>query len=340
LPTHPRDLGVRLAARGFEWGWQPHWMGLALRKLPADLSLPEGLRIAVEDECDWEVEDLPYYSRENAAVLHALARARPRRIWRFGAWRGGKIVGHCALLLTTGRMGVAGLYDVGVIPSARKQGIGRAVTLAACQFAQALGCHHALLNSAASEFYAKLGFESLGWGQTWWMHAPTLTATPPTSEQVACLEAVGRGDLRALSAFEGQTLPLDLDVPLPCGTTPIGLAAQSRQPASAQWLAAQGATLEIGHAWELGWKDRIPRMLADSPELANRHSGPWQITPLHAAVERGDIELVRLLLTAHPDPDIQDTQFHSAPLGWAHHFGRTEIIALLEEYQAARKERS
>src|SRR5689334_6599423 len=26
VPTQPRDLGALLAARGFEWGWRPHWM--------------------------------------------------------------------------------------------------------------------------------------------------------------------------------------------------------------------------------------------------------------------------------------------------------------------------
>src|SRR4051812_37683022 len=26
LPSRPPDLGARLVARGFEWGWQPHWM--------------------------------------------------------------------------------------------------------------------------------------------------------------------------------------------------------------------------------------------------------------------------------------------------------------------------
>ncbi len=335
-PTRPRDLGARLAARGFEWGWKPHWMGLNLNHLRSDFPVPDNLHIAVDDEADWEVDDLPYYSRNETATLRALARAHPRRTWHFGAWQDGKIVGHSILYLTTGcRHGVAGIYSVGVVPTARKQGIGRAVTAAACQFARALGCHYALLN-AATNIYSRLGFVSLGYGQTWWMHAPTLAAPPPTPSQVAFVEAVGRGDIKTLSALEKQNLlPKDRDAPLPNGMTPMSLAVQAGKPASAEWLAAHGATLEIIQAWDVSGKERAARLLTEFPELVNRRSGNWQITPLHEAAARGDMELARLLLTARPDPTIMDTEFHSTPLGWARHFQRTEITALLEQYEAS-----
>lgn len=337
-PTRPRDLGARLAARGFEWGWKPHWMGLNLRKMRADFPIPDGLHIAVDDEADWDVDDLPYYSRPQQAATpaHALTRApRPRRTWHFGAWLGGKIVGHSMLHLTTGSHGVAGIYDVGVVPAARHRGIGRAVSLAACQFAQALGCHHALLNSAATEFYERVGFESLGWGQTWWMHAPTLAAPPPPPVQVAFAEAVGRGDIKALDALlHSGTLPNDMDAPLPCGMTPIALAVETGKSTAVEWLAAHGATLEILHAWDLGWKDRIPQLLAASPGLINRRSGPSQTTPLHEAAARGDAELARLLLHARPDLEIRDTQFNATPLDWARHCQSAEVIELLEHHQS------
>ena len=31
-------LGVRLVARGFDWGWQPHWMGIGLTSQPGRLT--------------------------------------------------------------------------------------------------------------------------------------------------------------------------------------------------------------------------------------------------------------------------------------------------------------
>ena len=73
-------------------------------------------------------------------------------------------------------------------------------------------------------------------------------------------------------------------------------------------------------------------MLAQHPELVNQRAGRWQITPLHEAVSRNDIPLAKMLLAAHPDLTIQDTGFQSTPLGWARHFERAEIIALIEEY--------
>jgi GNAT superfamily N-acetyltransferase len=340
-PTRPQHLGVRLAARGFEWGWQPHWMALDFLKMSADFPVLDGLHIEVDDESDWDVAGLPYYSREEVPLLQAHAQAKPRRIWHFGARVGGKVVGHILLNLTTGPLGVGGIYSLGVLPSARNQGIGKALTLAACQFAQSLGCRYALLNSTGEgePVYRRLGFESLGLGQTWWMHAPMLAAPPPTSEMVAFAEAVGRGDIRTLESLQAWLRSEDVNAPLLCGMSPMELAVQAGKPAAARWLNAHGATLEILHAWDLGWKDRATQMLATSPELANRRFGGWQMTPLHEAAARGDVELTRLLLTAQPDIDIQDTQFRSTPLGWARHFQRTEIIALLEQYQASGKVR-
>jgi ankyrin repeat protein len=96
----------------------------------------------------------------------------------------------------------------------------------------------------------------------------------------------------------------------------------------------QGATLDIISAWDLGWKDRVRQLLVASPGLANRRTGGWQITPLHVAAERGDTELARALLAANPDLEIQDTQFHSTPLGWAKHLQRAEIVDLIEQHQA------
>jgi GNAT superfamily N-acetyltransferase len=254
-----------------------------------------------------------------------LSAATPRRLWHFGAWLDGKVVGHSVLFLATGRMGVAGIYNVGVVPSARGQGIGRAVTLAACVAARRCGFHYVTLN-AATHIYDRIGFETLGRGQTWWLHSERML-NPPSRAEIAFAEVVGMADIRALDAM--HTLP-DLDVPLACGLTPIQLAARAGEPDAVRWLISRGATLQILEAWDLGWKEKATRMLAERPELANHRSGLWQTTPLHEAALRGDVELARLLLSAGPDLTVCDMEARSTPLGWARHFNRTEIIALIE----------
>jgi GNAT superfamily N-acetyltransferase len=335
--TQPPDLGVRLLARGFEQGWQPHWMWLDLRRIVTDFTGPSGLRVArVRGEALRAAGDLPYYSREFASRMLAFGEAHPGRVWHFSASLEGKTVGHSVLNLTTGRLGVAGIFNVGVLPEARGRGIGAAVTLAALRFARELGCRHALLNSTemGEKTYRRLGFESIGHGQTWWLHEEELRSDPPSEVRVLLAEAVGRGDVDALDFLTGRLEPGTLDRPLPCSMTPVQFAARSGQPASARWLIERGARLDVVSAWDLGWKDRARELLSGSPELANQRSGKARIAPLHEAAFRDDVELARVVLSADPDLGIRDAEFGSTPLGWALHLGRTEIATLIEAHQS------
>ena len=338
--TSPPDLGVRLAARGFEWGWRPHWMALDLQQVGENPPLPSGLRVAlVPHEAVWDVQDLPYYDRETARRLHALAQVRPRRVWHFAAWMGERPVGQSVLHLTTGRLGVAGIFNVGVVPDSRGRGVATAVMNAALRFARELGCRYALLNSTemGEVLYRSLGFATLGYGQTWWLHQNVLDREPPTQLEVAFAEAVGRGDIATLDTL-AHRLPVEvLDAALPCGLTPVQFAVKTGHPESVAWLVRHGATLDVVSAWDLGWKERVAELLAAFPDLANRRSGRQRITPLHAAVLRDDTELARVVLAAHPDLNIADTEFRSTALGWARHFGREEIIWLIEREQGGVK---
>ena len=331
-PIAPRDLGARLTARGFEWGWRPHWMALDFRKIGAASPVPGGLRIALAEDADWDATDLPYYSRGDLPKMRALRAALPRRTWHFGAWLDGKIVGQAVVYLTTGSLGAAGIYNVGVVPAARRQGVGRAVTRAACRFAQSMGCHYALLNSATS-IYEQIGFESLGHGQTWWLHEKALKSPAPTPEQIAFVEAIGRGDIVALDSWNAaRRADFDFDALLLCGSRPMTLAVRANCPRSLEWLIAQGATLDILSLWDIGQSAQAAALLTERPELANRQSGPGRLTPLHEAAFRNDIELTRLLLTADPDLTLRDAEYNGTPLNWAEVFDRAEIAALLTSH--------
>ncbi len=334
LPTEPADLAARMVARGFQWGWQPHWMALDLAiSHPADFPIPDGLTIRLDDASDWDVGDLPYYDRADAARFAAHARRTPRSAYHFGAWLGGEIVGHCLLYLSDGPDGVAGLYAVGVTPGARNQGVGRAVSLAACEWARSLGCRYVLLN-AATHIYERLGFVSLGRGQTWWMFADALNAPPPPPARIAFTEAIARGDTKALDALPDSDLPPDLDDALLCKMTPLEVAARFKHPNMAEQLLALGASPDLIPLCDLGWRDRIPALLAARPDLANRRVGEHGATPLHEAVNRDDAELARWILSANPDTGITDASFHATALGWARHLGRQEILRLLEAHDA------
>ncbi|WP_246385798.1 GNAT family N-acetyltransferase [Armatimonas rosea] len=328
VPTQPDDLAALLVARGFSWGWEPHWMALDLETAtPESFPTPESLELALDEGSPWEVTGIPYYEPRDAPRLRALAQQEPRKTYHFGARLEGKVVGHSLLHVSGGPLHVAGIYNVGVLPEARRQGVGRAVSWAACQHARSLGCRYVLLN-AATHIYNRLGFVSLGHGQTWWMFRPALELPPLAPETVAFTEAIGRGDIEALQALP---LPPDLDSTLPCKMTLLEAAARLKQPESARWLLAQGALPDIIPLCDLGWRDQVPAALAARPALANRLLGSGGWTPLHEAVLRKDRELARLILAARPDLSIQDLQFKATALGWAKHFGYPEFVSLIEE---------
>jgi ankyrin repeat protein/ribosomal protein S18 acetylase RimI-like enzyme len=330
-PPCPRDLGARLMARGFDSCWPVNWMWLDLRQLREEHPRPPGLRVGVvEDEAFWDVEDLPHYSPEIAAACSAAAKARPRRVWHFGAWLDDHPVGHSTLFVTTGRLGIAGIWSCGVVPAARNQGIGRAVTLVACQFARQMGCRYAMLNSTpiGEPVYRCLGFEKLEVGTSWWLDPETLTAAPPTTMQVALAEAAARGDVTALEAMATRVDSATLDERLPSSATLVELAARARQPRSVMCLERHGATLDVLSAWELGWRARVPELLTSRPELAEHRWGRGQHAPLHLAADRGDGELVRVLLDAGADTEIAEGG-GATPLHFAAWRGFVEIARLL-----------
>jgi GNAT superfamily N-acetyltransferase len=174
LPTRPPDLGERLAALGFELGWQAHWMAIELN----DAEQPAAARRVdvgiVEPDEPWAAEGLPYDDPRSAESRRRLGAARPRRVWHLAARREGVPVGHATVSITTGRLGVAGLYDVGVRADERRRGVGSALTAAACALARAERCRHATLNATyeGELLYSALGFRSVGVAQTWWLHLP------------------------------------------------------------------------------------------------------------------------------------------------------------------------
>jgi GNAT superfamily N-acetyltransferase len=169
LPTEPDELEAELLAAGFGEGWQAHWMAIEISSRPGGAA-PEGVEVGLAP-ATWKATALPWDGAGIAAVRSTLAGAKPRRVWHLGAWREGRPVGHALVNVSTGRLGVAGIYDMGVAEGERRQGIGRALTAAALQLAGANGCAAATLNATPEGelLYSALGFRSVGVAQTWWL---------------------------------------------------------------------------------------------------------------------------------------------------------------------------
>jgi GNAT superfamily N-acetyltransferase len=257
-------LGVRLLARGFEWGWQPHWMALDLARLPADDAVHE---VVVRD-------------------VHLTVVEQERT------------VGHVAVYPWRG---AAGIYDMWVVPERRRHGIGRALTLAACRLGRERGCSHALLNATREGelLYRTVGFESQGWGQTWWMHR----GRRPSARQTELVEAIGFGDLDRLAALRPTRTELEREIPGP--GVPLAVAVVTGQAGAAGWI------------------------LRRRPDLASTPIEPRGGTLLHTAVEHDDAALVEVALEHGADLRARDRMWRATPLDWAEHLGRHELAERL-----------
>jgi GNAT superfamily N-acetyltransferase len=197
--------------------------------------------------------------------------------------------------------GIAGIYDMGVSPDRRRQGIGRALTLAACRVARDLGCSHAVLNATPEGelLYRTVGFQRLGEGRTWWRHPGERTK----ARQAALVEAIGFADLDALEALQ----PTDSELERGIGGAgpPLVITVLTGQPAVTEWI------------------------LARRPDLVSRGLGDVRYTLLHAAVKWDAPEVAAVVVAHGADPTIRDGTHNGAPLGWAGHFGRERIKAML-----------
>ncbi|HEY6901534.1 MAG TPA: GNAT family N-acetyltransferase [Puia sp.] len=331
-PPQPADIGIRLLARGFQPGWRPRWMGLDLSTVQTGHPYPRGLVITPDNQSSLSsVKNLPYAQ----VIIPEQRTVDMEGQWmRFVARLRGRVVGHSVVFLTAGELGAAGIYHVGVVPRERHKGIGKAVTLAACLYARERGYRYAVLNStgAGQRTYEQLGFTVAGDGWTWWLVMDRYLLRPPSPQEVLLAEAIGRGDINVLKetgSRQALELGRELNRPMANGLSLMQLAVHCQQPQSAEWLIGAGAEYSILDAWDLGWKDRARELLQKNPSAVNIQYGEWNKTLLHFAAERGDVDLVRLAITARPDLRLKDNAYHSTALDWARQFGQTEIIGLL-----------
>jgi GNAT superfamily N-acetyltransferase len=166
--SRPADLAERLVARGLTYYEGVPGMAADLLALHEEESAPTDLAIeAVADQAGLSLwietfvrsSELPAsWANVMAALFGDLSFELPLR--HYIGLQKGKAVATSQLFLGAG---VAGVYCVGTVPEARRQGIGAAMTLATLRDARALGYRVGILHSSAMGFpiYQRLGFREL-----------------------------------------------------------------------------------------------------------------------------------------------------------------------------------
>jgi len=287
-------IGVGLVARGFGWGWRPHWMAIDLGD-PAQFDRSAAIYEVLVAPGPPYARTLPYAPRDGVND--------PPGTFRLGVRLRQKVVGQISV---NPRAGVAGIYSMGVAPRVRGRGIAAELTRAACRLAIEHGCRHAVLNATddGERVYRRVGFRSLGWGQTWWYSR----SPPPTARQTKLTEAIGFGDLEALGALS----PTDAELhgPLPGGQPPLTLALLTGQVRVAEWI------------------------LTRLPALVDARYEPHQTTLLHLAVEHDSAPFAELALAHGVDLSARDATFSATALAWAEHFERDALAARLRAADA------
>lgn len=329
-PAQPPDLATYLLARGFQPGWWPYWMVLEPTTLKEAFGKPATLEITADNTTPIDtIAGMPY--GDGGAFTTALLQGYPQQAQRFLARVDGQIVGQTCLFFTTGPQGIAGMYNVGVLPAGQKQGIGKALVIAASRFAFERGYQYVMLNAnhIGRRIYEQVGFRFVGMGRTWWIVNKKYIEQPVSPAMTALAEATGRGDIPAMEKTFGAVTRDELESPLPNGMTLMQIAAHFKQSAAAQWLIGRQVDCSPLDAWELGWRQQVADML-QQPGAIDRTYLEYKGNLLHVALDRNDTALAKLALDAGVDLDKRDEKYQATGLEWAQHLGRFAIQALIK----------
>jgi len=166
VPAHEPALVAALEARGFSVGTGTPAMTMDLASLPP-VDIPPDTVIEEVDEDPEALRDASTIALTTNGLppnsvdpyLDALGSVADRRLIRtFLARRRGAPLATGTLVSAAG---VAGLYNVGTLPDARRSGLGRLVSLAAIAAGRDAGYRVAVLQSSplGEPVYRSIGFE-------------------------------------------------------------------------------------------------------------------------------------------------------------------------------------
>jgi ribosomal protein S18 acetylase RimI-like enzyme len=163
--TQPTDLGKHLLAHGLAYEEGGPGMAVDLLALNEDLPTPPNLTIQHVDDTEalekWAYASIVGFEHPETdveiwfEVFTGLGFDLPLR--NYVGILDGEPVATAELFLGAG---VAGIYVVGTVPEARRQGIGTALTLAPLREARAMGYRIGILHASSMGLgvYRRLGF--------------------------------------------------------------------------------------------------------------------------------------------------------------------------------------
>jgi len=224
----PRDLIGRLVA----WGFQPEFqvgMAVDVNALNKRVEFPKGLKLSF-------CEDVSAVLNGRAKVWTKAQTMRPRRVWHIQAVMKRRPVGIVSLHISGG---VAGVYDVMVLPEYQKQGFGTALVMGACLFAKKLGYQYCVLAAGETELFRRVGFYRVSRFLYTVQESTGLRGRPNDRDlEIACAASVGeRGRFCKLL----REYPKAMTWRSRMGLTPLHVAIASGRPDFACWLIDRGA---------------------------------------------------------------------------------------------------
>lgn len=168
--TRPNDMGARLMRAGFLADEPTPGMVLDLRDLGQEPSEPEGLIIervtdssTLHQYCRAFVDafEMPAFVEEPfAEILASVGLRNDTPVQHFLASLEGAPVATASVFLGAG---VAGVYNVATLPSARRRGVGRAITHRLLAWARQAGFRFGILHAspAGAPLYRLMGFHEV-----------------------------------------------------------------------------------------------------------------------------------------------------------------------------------
>lgn len=144
--------------------------------------------------------------------------------------------------------------------------------------------------------------------------------------------AVFEGGLDAAAALRRRGAQLDLGVELALGDEDRVRNLLAEHP---DWVGAEGRYGKLLHYCAQEGEVEAAALLLEGGADPNAVIEWWgnRLAPIHPASSYGHLEVIQLLVEHGADAAARDEEFDGAPIDWAEHYGREDVVAYLESLE-------